>query len=100
GPIQRLQRLQVARLCPGDQNVGDGERDGHLLNYKDASSTKDVAQRRHAGTSRRTTSRDEVVLRWRATSLRDALLPIAIWRVEAILQHVYLPRDVVKVGLS
>src|SRR5437763_158065 len=31
GPIQRLQRLQVARLCPGDQNVGDGERDGHLL---------------------------------------------------------------------
>src|SRR5207244_4631314 len=32
GSIQCLERLQIAGSGPGHEDVGDGERDGHLLN--------------------------------------------------------------------
>src|SRR5438445_5873785 len=30
-PVERFQRLQIARTGARDEDVGDGERDGHLL---------------------------------------------------------------------
>jgi len=54
--VERFQRLQIARTGARDEDVGDGERDGHLLKPKmhrvRNTSRNDVAGRRHETSSR------------------------------------------------